>query len=457
MLRRMVMAPGPRAASPASGAQQRLDDLGTPLHDVTFAVVDLETTGGSPEDCRITEVGAVKVRHGERLGELATLVDPEQPIPTGVTALTGITEAMVRRHPPIQAVAPALIEFLRGCVIVAHNARFDTSFLNAAFSRLDYPLLDHPVVCTAALARRLVREEVRDCRLATLAQHLRARTAPSHRALADARATVDVLHALLERAGTYGVVTLEDLIEFSCARNAPLFRSRASMADGLPRTPGVYAFRSATDEILYVGKATDLRARVRQYFGSDDRRRVLDLVKESSRVDHWSTPTPIEAEVRELRLIHEHAPRFNRRARHPGRAVWVTLTSERYPRLSIVTSPRRDSVASLGPLPSRRVAQRVVDAVHDATRIRRCTDRIGASTRFPACVLGEMERCTAPCDGSIRPDAYQQLLAPVVAASRGDPRALAATLDDRLRTLASAARFEKAAETRDRLDALLMP
>lgn len=437
-------------------AQQRLEDLGTPLHDVTFVVLDLETTGGSPRDCRITEVGAVKIRHGERIGEFATLVDPGQPIPTEIAALTGITDVMVRRHPPIEAVLPTLLEFLCGAVLVAHNARFDTGFLNAALQRLDYPRLDNRVLCTAALARRLVRDEVRNCKLATLARHLRAGTEPTHRALADARATVDVFHALIERSGPFGVVTLEDLLEFSSARNAPLFASRAAMADPLPSVPGVYAFTSASGEVLYVGKATNLRTRVRHYFGNDDRRSIAQMIKETAAVKHWPTPTPIEAEAREIRLIHEHRPRFNRRSKHPQKSVWLKLTVERFPRLSIVRQPRGDGASYLGPIGSRRTAEQVTDAIHQATPIRRCTDRIGPSTRFAACALAEMGRCLAPCDGRITSERYQAAVAPVLAAFHGDPTHLAEALDAGMRDLADAGRFEEAAATRDRLRSLLM-
>ena len=435
--------------------QRQLDDLGEPLQNVTFVVLDLETTGGSPAECRITEVGAVKVRYGEWLGEFATLVDPGQSIPAEITALTGITDAMARTYPRIESVLPALLEFLDGAVIVAHNARFDTGFLNAALEREDYPRLANRVLCTAALARRLVRDEVRNCRLATLAHHLRARTQPTHRALADARATVDVFHALLERAGTFGVTTLEDALEFSRARNAPLFRSRASLAGHLPRSPGVYAFTSGTGELLYVGKATNLHARVRNYFGNDDRRWVASMVSETAKVQHWPTPTAIEAETRELRLIHQHRPRFNRRSRHPEKAMWLKLTVERFPRLSIVRQPRRDGAHYLGPLRSKRVAEEVMDAMHDAAPIRRCTDRIGPETRFAACALAEMGRCVAPCDGRISPSDYEITIRPVAAAFCGDVGPLSERLRAHMLTLAADARFEDAARVRDRLRSLL--
>lgn len=442
----------PHAQPPESSAAA---DDSTPLHDVTFVVVDLETTGGSPAGDRVTEIGAAKVRGGELLGELTTLVDPGVPIPTGITALTGITDATVAGWPPIAAVLPTFLEFAHGSVLVAHNARFDTAFLNAALERLDYPRLPHPVVCTAALARRLLRDEVRDCRLATLAGHLRCPHRPSHRALPDALATVDVLHALLERAGRFGADTLETLIEFTRARNLPLYRARRALMDGLPNAPGVYAFRSAGGEVLYVGTAGDLRARVRNYFGGDRRRRIDDLLRESAALDHWVAPTPLEAAARELRLIATHRPRYNRRSKTPRRPVWVKLTPERFPRLSIVRALRDDGGAYLGPLASRRTAEHIVEAVEDAVPLRRCKVRIGAATRLPPCALADMGRCVAPCDGRLDPPAYARTAATARAALDGDPTAVIERLDERLRTLSASGRYEEAAAARDRLRALV--
>jgi DNA polymerase III subunit epsilon len=442
------------ATAAARVHQPSFDELGAPLHTVTFVVVDLETTGGSPRDDRVTEVGAVKIRGGEVVGEFATLVDPGVPIPVSISALTGITASMVADRPPFEAVLPALVEFCRGAVLVAHNAGFDTGFLNAGLTRLDYPRLDHPVVCTAALARRLVRDEVRNVRLATLAQHFRCATQPTHRALADARATVEVFHGLLERAGSFGVTTMEDLVTFAKVRNTPLFRARRGLADGLPHAPGVYAFRSASGEILYVGKATDLRDRVRAYFGADDRRKIVDLLKEAGAVDHWVCPTPIEAAVREVRLIHAHRPRFNRRSKTPERTVWVKLTAERFPRLSIVRAVRDDGGTYLGPLP-RRTADLVAESLQEATPLRRCTDRISARTRFPACALAELGRCAAPCEGAVDAETYAAAIAPARAAMAGCPGQVTATLHARMRALSDAGRFEDAARTRDRLAALV--
>jgi DNA polymerase-3 subunit epsilon len=435
--------------------QPSLSDLGQPLAQTTFVVVDLETTGGSPDRDRITEIGAVKVRAGEVLGELATLVDPGRAVPPSITVLTGISDRTVEGRPQVSAVLPSFLEFSRGATLVAHNARFDITFLNTALGRLGYPPLDHPVVCTAQLARRLVGDEVRDRRLGTLARHFRSGTVPIHRALADARATVDVLHGLLEQAGTFGVVTVEDLIAFSRVRNMPLFTSRRKMADGLPAAPGVYRFCSAAGEVLYVGKATDLRARVRQYFGTDTRRRIAELVAESVRVEHTLTPTAVEAEVVEARLIRAHRPRFNARGKRIRTPVWVALTTDAFPRLSVTRTPPAAGRVALGPLPSRHVADAVVEAVHDALPIRRCTARMTADTRFPACALAEIGRCAAPCDGRVDRAGYAAVAAAVADVLGGDPSPALAVLEARMADRAAAGRFEEAADARDRIDVLL--
>ena len=191
---------------------------GTDLFDVTFCVVDLETTGGSAELNSITEIGAVKVRRGELLGTLQSLVDPGSKVPAFVRLLTGISDDLLVGAPTIEAVLPTFLEFARNTILVAHNAGFDVGFLNTACDRLGYEPLDQRVVDTATLARRVLTEEVDNRKLGTLARHFRCTHRPSHRALADALATTDVLHHLIERLAGYGVTTLEELTAFSLSR-----------------------------------------------------------------------------------------------------------------------------------------------------------------------------------------------------------------------------------------------
>jgi len=190
-----------------------LSSLATPLFEVTFAVLDVETTGGSPETAALTEVGVATFRGGRLLGCYETLVDPSRPMPPFVSELTGITDAMVRGAPPVASVLPTLVEYLGESVLVGHNVGFDLGFLNAALTGCRCPPLGNVAVDTLPLARRLVGDEVPNCTLSTLSSWLELEHRPAHRALADALATADLLHRLLEQAAGYGVTRLGELLE----------------------------------------------------------------------------------------------------------------------------------------------------------------------------------------------------------------------------------------------------
>ena len=432
-------------------AHHQLSLMDSPaLFDVTFAVLDLETTGLSPERDRITEVGVVKARGGEVLGELATLVHPGRPIPPGITAVTGITPAMVAGHPPIEAILPTLLEFLGDSVLVAHNAGFDTRFLAAALQRHGHPPLGLQVVDTAAVARRVLRDEVRSVKLSRLATHFRSPVTPDHRALTDARATLHVLHGLLERVGALGATTLADLQAYTSSTSDRAFR-KISLVDAAPARPGVYRFLGPDGEVLYVGTTANLRTRLRRYFGGDRRRRIADMVRDTDRVTWDLTSSAIEASILEVRAIAATKPRYNRRSKHPERLVNLKLTGEAFPRLSLTTHGLGDDVVGLAAIGRRAQAERLVEAIHDVSPIRRCTTRLRLAQDHPSCVLKDLGRCQSPCDGSIDRDAYAATVAEVVGWLEGDPTTLLARLRTRMHDFAGAQRFEDAATARRRM------
>lgn len=450
----------PPGHAPALPVQGSFDDLGTPLRDATFVVVDLETTGGRPADAGITEIGAVAVRGGVVVGEFSTLVNPGIPIPPFVAALTGITDASVAGAPRLTAVLPGFLDFLGDAVLVAHNAPYDVGFLTAACENHGYAWPRPRVIDTARLARvALHRDEVRNCKLSTLAAHFRATVTPTHRALDDARATVDVLHGLLERVAGFGVTTVEDVRAFT-SRVSPAQRAKRHLADGLPDAPGVYIFEDAQGAALYVGTSVRIRTRVRSYFtAAEPRRRMAEMVSIAQRVTPIVCATPLEARVRELRLIADRQPRYNRRSRRPDREVWLKLTAEPAPRLSLVREVRNDQTEGaryLGPFPGRRAAEAVREALQLAHRVRTCSTRIARRPRTdtPGCALAELGRCAAPCTGSGDRAAYAAEVDRLRTAMSGDLRETIEAVRSRMSTLAGQQRFEEAAQWRERLGAL---
>jgi DNA polymerase-3 subunit epsilon len=441
------------APAPGVGVQGTFDELGTPLREVTFVVVDLETTGSSAHD-GITEIGAVKVRGGAVLGEFQTLVNPGTAIPAFISVLTGITDSMVADAPGVEPALAAFLEFAAGSVLVAHNAPFDVGFLSRACARTGREWPDFTVIDTVKLARHaLSRDEVPNCKLQTLARLFRSAATPNHRALADAQATVDVLHGLLERLGCLGVQSLTELTVFS-ARTRAAMRRKRHLAAGLPCAPGVYRFEDAGGEVLYVGTSRNIRDRVRSYFtASESRRRMGEMVGLAERVVPIVCATRLEAQVRELRLIAEHKPRYNRRSRFPERAVWLKLTDERFPRLSVVRAVRDDNGAYLGPFGSTRIAEQAMTAAHEAFRLRQCRQPMSERKQVPACALAEMGRCNAPCEGRESAAQYATHADEVREAMHCDSRELIARLRARIDALAAAGRYEDAALHRDRMSA----
>ena len=269
------------------------------------------------------------MRGGEVLGEFQTLVNPHEAIPPFIAVLTGITNAMVGRRPAIDTALPAFLEFARGSVLVAHNAPFDVGFLKHFAARLGHPWPAFEVLDTAKLARRVItRDDAPNCKLSSLARLFSSSTTPNHRALSDARATVDVLHGLMERLGGLGVHTLEELATFT-SRVSPAQRRKRHLAEQLPHAPGVYLFRDpATGCSTSAPPGTCAPASAPT---SPPPRRAPGWARWSASptsVTGIACATPLEAEVRELRLIAEHKPRYNRRSRFPEKVHWVKLTVE---------------------------------------------------------------------------------------------------------------------------------
>jgi DNA polymerase III epsilon subunit family exonuclease len=326
------------------------------LEAATFVVVDLETTGLTPRNARICEIGAVRVRELELEEEFETLVNPGVPIGPAISALTGLRDAQLRGQPPAAVAVRRFLEFAGDAVLVAHNARFDLAFLDRETERLTGARLAGPVVDTVGLARRLLAGRTPRAGLASLSHFFGTAARPCHRALPDAQATAEILLHLLGLAQERGARTVADLVDLAAPRVRKVYAKRV-LAFGAPASPGVYLFRDRHDQVLYVGRARDLRARLRSYFRSDRQRPAVEAALTAlERIEWRVTGSELEAALEELRLLRELRPPANARTARPDRYVYLRRRGDK---LVCTETP-----TPLGPLRSRtraRLACRALD------------------------------------------------------------------------------------------------
>jgi DNA polymerase III epsilon subunit family exonuclease len=318
-----------------------------PLEAATFVVFDLETTGLRPATARPCEIGAVRVA-GLELGErFQTLANPGARLDPAVAQLTGLRDVELRLAPPVAAAVRRFLGFAGDGVLVAHNARFDLAFLDNETRRLTGRRVAATVVDTVGLARRLLGRQ--PANLAALAYRFATDARPCHRALPDAEATAEILLSLIGMAQERGARTVGDLVELAATRPRRVHRKR-NLAFGAPQQPGVYMFRDAHDQVLYVGRARDLRARLRSYFRSERQRPAVEAALGAlERVEWRVLGSELEAALEELRLIRELRPPANARSARPDRYVYLRRRGD-----SVVCSAHP---GELGPLTNRRRAQ----------------------------------------------------------------------------------------------------
>jgi DNA polymerase-3 subunit epsilon len=330
------------------------------LEEAELVVFDLETTGLSARMSRICEIGAVRVRALEIVDEFQTLVRTGVPLPGPITKLTGIRDEELRRAPGIDASIRRFLAFAGDATLVAHNARFDVAFLDRQLERLTGRRLAVTALDTAALARRLLDGRVRRVSLASLSYFYGTSATPCHRALADAQATAEVLIRLIGEAQERGARTLADLQGLAAPRARRVYGKR-SLVHGAPSRPGVYRFEDRHGLVLYVGRARDLRARLRSYFRSDRKRPSVEAALGAVERIEWQVlGSELEAGLEELRLIRELRPPANARNVRPDRYLYLRLRGDR---IVVGAEP-----GELGPIRGRRRAERAARALDGASQ-----------------------------------------------------------------------------------------
>src|SRR5215475_13581141 len=327
--------------------------LRVPLSEVGFCVVDLETTGGRPGPDRIIEIGAYRMEGQRMVDSFDTLVRPRGPIPRFISRLTSITDQMVSNAPTIERVIPAFRDFLGDSVLVAHNARFDHSFLDFEFRRIFGIGLRNPVLCTLRMARRFM-PSLKRRRLDLLAEHFGLSTAGRHRGLGDARMAAEILSIFLEIAARMGLGRLDRLLDDHGRGHSGIGYERHVSADeiaALPTAPGVYLMRNQRGDLLYVGMARRLRDRVSSYFNASVNARTAELIGHVYKIETRVTPSSLDAALMEAQLIRELKPPYNRMLKSVAPAYFLKLDlMDEFPRLQVAGKMnRRRGVLHLGP------------------------------------------------------------------------------------------------------------
>ncbi len=327
----------------------------TLIEDAEIVVFDLETTGLSAARDRMCEIGAVRIKALQLEETFETLVRPGVALPPTIVRLTGLRDAELRAAPRPELAVRRFLAFVGDAPLAAHNARFDVGFLDRAVADLTGKRVAAPVVDTVWLARRLLHRRSERFSLSQLAHFFGTSCDPCHRALPDALATAEILVALLGLAQERGARTLAEVIELAAPR-ARRLHARSSLIAGAPTTPGVYLFRDRNDTVLYVGKARDLRARLRSYFSGDRQRPAVEAALGAlARVEWRELGSELEAALEELRLIRDLRPPANARGGRPQ-----SYLERRADRWAVVSSPTR-----FGPITSKRRAQLATRALGD--------------------------------------------------------------------------------------------
>jgi len=433
--------------------------LETPLATAEFLVVDTETNGKAGDACELTEVGAVLVGGGELHDRWETLVGVRAPLSRGIQRFTGITQAMVDAAPAAELALPELADLARGRVLVAHNASFDRRVLRQAFARCELAWPDPPMLCTVALARRFA-PLARQRGLAALAGALGVEVEVTHRALADAETCARVFCALFPRLCAHARTVEEALAALRPVRPGRRRRAAdtASAPPGagarrgyrpdlgaLPEDPGVYVFRNAEGQPLYVGKSVALRTRARAHFAPSSA--SANWTAQAATVDHRATNSELGALLLEHRLIRSLRPPGNVRHKHSDRYVYLRCRFDvPFPVLEVAPDPAAGHAVNVGPLRGRSVAVELKEQLDSLFGLRHCGRKLHRRPHPSA--YGQMGRCLSPCLGDLDPNLYRRRLDEALALFTGagdGGGALLAHVAGRMRAAARAEQFERAA------------
>ena len=441
---------------PSIKEEINLTDLS--LEEAQFAVLDFETTGTSSRYARAIEIGIVRMKNGKILDTYSSLINPGSQIPYQITVITGITNEDVLNAPYFEDIVDEIEEFIGDSILVAHNLPFDLSFLKSEFLRAGKDVKEIPKLCTLKLARKLY-PELPSKSLGNIVKSLKVKHVHVHRALGDATATAKILKKMIHKVQEeHHVEEIGQLLNYI---NLPIQKSyrvlKKKLSDdfsSLPASPGVYFFKNAKEEILYVGKAKSLKDRVRNYFSSNAVRKAKKIVRLASKLSYQKTNTELVALITESELIKKHKPRLNTQLKKFGQSYFLKVDKQKpAPKISPTSNFDFDGNDYFGPFSSRDSAKSIMEIIDKSFLLRECTER--EFNKKKRCYLADIERCTAPCEMKTLQKQYQNELEKVYDFLAGKNDSALERLINRMKIFSKREKFEEAAEMRDTINLLL--
>jgi len=392
------------------------------IREASFVVLDIETTGLSAMNHRITEIALLRVEGGAIVDRHDMLINPEQYISPFIAEYTHITNAMVFGRPNFIERAPELAQWIGASgppIIVGHNVQFDKSFLVQSFIRANDP---HPIasgfaalptLCTCRLAKRLTNLQRRG--LEHVANHFGIKIKQRHRAMGDAEATAQVLIQFLKMAEELGCEEVGDLVKLQFrkpeqVKRTSIQRTLQEKVHEFPQRPGVYIMRDTRKGVIYVGKAKDLRDRVGSYFSNaviasgTKHQRMMKAVRT---IEYEETGSELSALLRESRMIKEFKPQFNRLERSYKSWAFLKLDVQNlFPKLEAVREPALDGAEYYGPFRYRSSVEALIEVLNRSFTLRECNDSFSVKPGNKPCFYYDIGRCKAPCASLESPIEY---------------------------------------------------
>jgi len=434
------------------------------LSNSTISVIDIETTGLSADYNRITEIALVKISNGKIISEYSTLVNPEQFIPPYITGLTGITNELVHGKPTFKQVYPDIKKKIESsaAALGGHNVSFDYRFMNSSAERYGFEKITLPSLCTCRLARRL-NLPVHSKSLDNLSRFYGIKRSRAHRALDDARATAKIFINFIDKmVREFNLETLEEILSFQHRKIYGYVKPSAKMlelrkaAKDFPESPGVYMMRNKDDEIIYVGKSSNLKKRAGSYFYHNTSHDVKTkkLLRHVRKIEYQTTGSELSALIFESRLIKKHKPDFNSAGIRYKRLPFIKIDVQNdYPKAVKSYDIKLDGARYYGPFRSSRTVNALLETINRDNYLRNCREmKLKISKERIPCLYHQIGQCMAPCNFTQSLKEYRKSVNNAMhwLESQTTDSAIS-VMEQSMNTLADEMMFEEAAYVRDRI------